>query len=113
MKVICSKNNLSKGIQTVQNVVSTKTTLPILSHILLETKENQLRLASTNLETGIECLIPAKILEKGGITVPARKIGDIVRELPEAEVNLTAKDKMITLDCQKGKIGRASCRERV
>ena len=102
MKVVCSKINLSKGIQTVQNIVSTKTTLPILSHILLETKENQLRLASTNLETGIECFIPAKILYKGGITVPARKIGDIVRELPDAEVNITTKDKMVTLDCQKG-----------
>lgn len=102
MKILCSRVELSKGIQTVQNIVSTKTTLPILSHILMETKENQLRLASTDLETGIECLIPAKILEKGGITVPARKIGEIVRELPEAEVNLTVKDKMITLDCQKG-----------
>ncbi len=102
MRIICSKADLFKGIQTVQNIVSTKTTLPILSHILLETKENQLRLVSTNLETGIECLIPAKILEKGGITVPARKIGEIVRELPEAEVNLTVKDKIIILDCQRG-----------
>lgn len=102
MKIVCSKLDLSRGIQTVQNVVSTKTTLPILSHILLETRENQLRLASTDLETGIECLIPARILEEGGITVPARKIGEIVRELPETEVNITLNDKIITLDCQKG-----------
>ncbi len=102
MKIVCSKFDLSKGIQTVQNVVSTKTTLPILSHILMETKENQLRLASTDLETGIECLIPAKILEEGGITVPARKLGEIVRELPESEVNITVNEKIITLDCQKG-----------
>ena len=102
MRVTCSKVDLSKGIQTVQNIVSTKTTLPILSHILLETRENQLRLVSTDLETGIECLIPAKILEPGGITVPARKIGEIVRELPEAEINLSMKDLMVTLTCRKG-----------
>lgn len=102
MKVVCSKADLSKGIQTVQNVISTKTTLPILSHILLETKDKQLRLVSTDLETGIECLVPARILEPGGISVPARKIGEIVRDLPEAEVHLSVKEGMITIDCQKG-----------
>jgi len=99
MRIVCSKSDISKGIQVVQNIVSGKTTLPILSHILLETRGDQLCLSSTDLETGIECLIP---VETGGITVPARKIGDIVRELPEAEVNLTVKDKMITLKCRKG-----------
>ncbi len=102
MRITCSKAELFKGIQTVQNIVSTKTTLPILSHILMEAKDNQLRLASTDLETGIECLIPVKVIEKGGITVPARKIGEIVRDLPDAEVNLTVKDQTITLDCEKG-----------
>ncbi len=92
MRIVCSKSDISKGIQVVQNIVSGKTTLPILSHILLETRGDQLCLSSTDLETGIECLIPAKVVETGGITVPARKIGDIVRELPEAEVNLTVKD---------------------
>lgn len=102
MRIICLKTDLFKGVQTVQNIVSTKTTLPILSHILLETKKNQLRLVSTNLEIGVECFIPAKILEEGGVAVPARKIGDIVRELPEMEVDLAVKDKVITLHCQRG-----------
>lgn len=102
MEVVCSKTNLVKGIQTVQNIISTKAALPILSHILLETKNKQLRLVSTDLETGIECFIPANILKPGGITIPARKIREIVRELPEAEVSLSVKEGMITINCQKG-----------
>lgn len=102
MKVICSKSDLSKGIQVVQNIISTKTTLPILSHILLETKGKQLRLASTDLDMGMECLVPARILREGGITVPARKIGEIVRELPEANIDITIKDEIATIDCGKG-----------
>lgn len=102
MKIICSKSDLSKGIQVVQNIISTKTTLPILSHILLETKGEQLRLASTDLDMGIECLIPARVLEEGGITVPARRIGGIVRELPETDINITMKDEIMTIDCGKG-----------
>ncbi len=102
MKVICSKADLSKGIQTVQNIISTKTTLPILSHLLFETKNNQLRLVSTDLETGIECFVPAEILEPGGIAVPARRIGEIVRDLPETEVQLSVKEGMVIINCQKG-----------
>lgn len=102
MKVICSKTDLFRGIQTVQNIISAKTTLPILSHLLLETKENQLRLVSTDLETGIACLVPAEVLEPGGIAVPARKIGEIVRDLPETGVHLDVKEGVITINCQKG-----------
>ena len=101
MKVICSKTELVNGIQTVQGAISTKTTLPILSNLLIETEKSGLHLAATNLEVGIECLIPAKIIEPGGITVPARKIGEIVRELPEAEVGITTQNNSLIIDCQK------------
>lgn len=102
MEIVCLKTDLVKGIQTVQNIISARSTLPILSHIFMETKDKQLRLVSTDLETGIECFIPANILSPGAITIPARKIGEIVRELPEAEVNLSVKEGMVTIGCQKG-----------
>ncbi len=101
MNINCSKSELAKGIQIVQGAISSKTTLPILSNLLLETQESELHLAATDLEVGIECLVPAKVIEPGGITVPARKIGEIVRELPEAEVNITTKNSSVTLECQK------------
>ena len=63
MQIVCSKAELIKGIQTVQAAVSTKSTLPILSNILLETQTNQLKLASTDLQVGVRCLINA---EKNG-----------------------------------------------
>lgn len=102
MKVICSKADLFKGIQTVQNIISAKITLPILSHLLLETKGNQLRLVSTDLETGIACLIPAEVIESGGIAIPARTIGGVIRDLPDADVRLSVKKGVITINCQKG-----------
>lgn len=101
MKISCAKSELANGIQTVQGAISTKTTLPILSNLLLETDESGLHLAATDLEIGIECLIPVKVIEPGGITIPARKIGEIVRELPDVEVNITTKDNLIIIDCQK------------
>lgn len=101
MEVTCPKAELVKGIQTVQGAISTRTTLPILSNLLLETKESELHLAATDLEIGIECLIPAKITDPGGVTIPARKIGEIIRELPEAEVKISTKDSLITIKCQK------------
>lgn len=101
MRISCSKTELVKGIQAVQGAISTKTTLPILSNLLLETQEAELHLAATNLEVGIECRVPAKIMEPGGVTVPARKLGEIVRELPEAEVNITTKNNLVTVNCQK------------
>ena len=63
MQIVCSKAELLKGIQIVQSAVSTKSTLPVLSNILLETKTNQLKLASTDLEVGVRCLIKAEVVK--------------------------------------------------
>ncbi len=83
-----SQQNLFSGIQTVQNVVSTKTTLPILANILLETQNGKLRLNATDLDIGISCEIPVDIIEEGAITVPAKRFSDIVRELPSGDIHI-------------------------
>lgn len=91
MKVKTSKENLLAGIQIVQNIVSSKTTLPILSNILLETKGNKLQLNSTDLDIGISCEIPVEIMEEGAITIPVKRFGDIVRELPMEDIVISVK----------------------
>src|SRR5437773_3012011 len=93
MQIICSKAELLKGIQTVQAAVSTKSTLPVLSNILLETKTNQLKLASTDLQVGVRCIIKAEIVKEGALTIPARTFSEFIRTLREdQEIKLSADD---------------------
>ncbi len=91
MKIKVAKNNLLCGIQIVQSAVSSKVTLPILSNILLDAKDNKLKLNATDLDLGISCEIPVEIVEEGGITIPAKKFSDIVREFPDGEIVIWAK----------------------
>jgi len=91
MKIKLSKEDLLSGIQTVQNIVSPKTTLPILSNMLLETRNNAIKMNTTDLDIGISCEVPVNILEEGSITIPAKKFSDIIRELPPGEVTILVK----------------------
>ena len=91
MKIKTTKENLLIGIQAVQNIVSSKATLPILSNMLIETKANALKLNTTDLDIGISCEIPVSIQEEGGITIPAKRFSDIVRELPPGDAVITTK----------------------
>ncbi|QEK10884.1 DNA polymerase III subunit beta [Crassaminicella thermophila] len=88
MKIICNQRILSSSINTVQKAVSSKTTLPILKGILLETCGQQLKLVGTDLEIGIENYIDAEIISKGAIVLSARILGDIIRKLPDEDVEI-------------------------
>ncbi len=102
MKIKLSKEQLLNGIQIVQNIVSTKTTLPILSNMLLETRSGHIKLNTTDLDIGISCEIPVDTLEEGAITIPAKRFGDIVRELPSGDVIISAKkNNQIDIEGQK------------
>ncbi len=94
MKISVSKDNLLKGIQVVQNAVSNKSTLPILSHILLEVKKNEIRLTATDLEIGVSVKVEGEVVEEGAITLPAKKFSEIIKELPN--------DKVINIFIKKG-----------
>ncbi len=85
------KDILLNGIQTVQNIISSKVTLPILSNILLELKNETLRLNGTDLDIGISCELPVETVEEGGITIPAKRFSDVIRELPSGKVTIHAK----------------------
>jgi DNA polymerase-3 subunit beta len=95
MKLSVSKEKLLEGLQTVQNVVSTRTTLPILSNVLLEAEDGQLRLTTTDLDVGMRGSIEATIEKPGAATLPARRLFTIVRELPSAEILLEVDSKSI------------------
>ena len=91
MKIKLNKDQLLAGIQIVQNIVSAKATLPILSNILLESKNNVLKLNTTDLDIGICCELPVNIYEEGAITIPAKRFSDIVRELPPGDIIIHAR----------------------
>lgn len=96
------KKEFVKGLSLMQSVAGRKTTLPILSHILLEWDKNSLYLTGTDLETGIREELPAKIHQKGKASVSAKKLYEIVRELPEEAIHIQKKDNQwITLQCGK------------
>jgi len=101
MKVKVGKGILLNGIQTVQNIITTKAALPILSNILMETQHNGLRLTATDLDIGISCLMPVDIQEPGAITIPAKRFGDIIKELPAENVNITTKkNNLVTIEVE-------------
>lgn len=91
MKIKIQKENLQNGLQKAINIVSSKITLPILSNILTETRNNKLKINATDLDIGISCEIPVETLEEGAITIPAKRFSDIIRELPPGEVVIHAK----------------------
>ncbi len=85
MKINCSTEELSRGVQTIQSALSGRTTLPILLNFLLETENSQLKLVSTDLQMGVKHYVKAEVENEGSITIPAKKFADILHTLPEAQ----------------------------
>jgi DNA polymerase-3 subunit beta len=83
VNVICGRDELLKGVQLVSPITSSKSTLPILSNFLFETSGNNIKLLATDLEISTQCLIKGEVVEEGGVTIPAKRFADIIKELPE------------------------------
>lgn len=90
MKVRIGRDELLTGLQRVQGVVEKRNTMPILSNILLEAKPEGAEIVATDLEIGMRGLYKATVLAPGGVTVSARKLYEIIKELPAGEIELTA-----------------------
>lgn len=97
MKITCKQQDLSRGLSAVSHAVSNRSTLPILSNILLATDQGRLKLSATNLEIGINCWVDAQIQEEGSTTIPAKLLTDLVSRLPQAPVDLAVADDSHTL----------------
>jgi DNA polymerase-3 subunit beta len=101
MKFGIERDVLVKGIQTVQNAINTKSTLPILSNILIEAEEESITLIATDLDIGIISKIPVKPNITGSITIPAKKFSDIIKELPAADISISVKkNNAVNIECQ-------------
>src|SRR5689334_22810008 len=88
MEFTVSKSELVRELSLSQGVVEKKTTIPILSNVLLEAAGDRISLTATDLELGIRCSCPARVKREGSGTVPAKKLLDYVRLLPEGDVNM-------------------------
>ena len=96
MKIIIAKDKIISGLQAVQSVVSTRTTLPILSNVLLRAEEGKLEFTVTDLDVTVACAVEAKIEKPGATTVPVKKLFDIVRELNGGDIEIEKDEKNIT-----------------
>ena len=85
MKVRIGRDELLTGLQRVQGVVEKRNTMPILSNILLEAKQDGAEIVATDLEIGMRGLYKATVLKTGGVTISARKLFEIIKELPSGE----------------------------
>jgi DNA polymerase-3 subunit beta len=88
MKLTCLQENLKRGLSIVSHAVAGKSTLPVLSNILLATDNGRLKLAATNLELGITCWIGSKVDVEGAVTIPAKLMSDLVGNLPNDRIVL-------------------------
>lgn len=93
LKVSCPQHDLAEMVSIVARGVSGRSTQPIQSNVLLEAKDQKLRLAASDLEyLNIEGVLPVDVVEEGATTVPSDKLGEIMARLPNADVRLTGKE---------------------
>jgi DNA polymerase-3 subunit beta len=102
MKVSVLQENLAYGLNIVSRAVSPRSTLPVLSNVLVATDEGRLRLSATNLELGITCWIGAKIEEEGSTTVPARTFTELVGTLSDQQVEMSLSVRTQNLNIKSG-----------
>jgi len=101
MKFVCEKEKILKGINSVINGVSTKTTMPILEGILIQTNDNELKLTSYDLEIGIEYILDSNIIEQGTTVVNAIMFSEIIRKLPNSEIQIRINENdLLEIECE-------------
>lgn len=100
MKIEIAKQDLLEAVNKVKSVVPPRTALPILSHILFEAENGQLRLSATDLKVGVECTVDCKVDEEGALTVLAQRLASVLPELPDRPVSITLGDSnSVVLEC--------------
>ncbi|TFG54448.1 MAG: DNA polymerase III subunit beta [Gemmatimonadales bacterium] len=104
MKLTITREQLQEGLVAVAASVPAKTTLPVLSNVLLEAGSNGLHLSGTDLDIAVSTTVAASVEDEGAITLPARKLVEIVRELPSASIRLaTAGEQRVTIECGRSR----------
>ena len=104
MKLSVLQENLNRGLGTVSRAVATRSTLPITTHVLLQTDDSRLRLVATNLEIVISCWIAAKVEVEGAITVPARMLNEFVGSLQPDTIEMELDPSTRQLDVVSARV---------
>ncbi len=100
MKISFNKNDLTYAVNVVQSIVNPQSSLPILSNILIEANiGGEVEFISSDLETCVRCTIPADVSGEGKVTIPASKLVDIVRVVPEDSVHMEEEEKRLKIQC--------------
>lgn len=103
MRLSCVQENLAKGLAAVGRAVATRSTLPVLGNVLIETDQGRLKLAATNLEIGVTCWVGAMIESDGSLTIPGKLLGDLVSSLSaDRRINLATKSNSLHVTVEGG-----------
>lgn len=101
MKIVCEKDKILKALNSVTKAVANKTTMPILEGILIQTNDNEIKFTSYDLELGIEYIMDAQVIEQGNTVVNATMFSEIIRKLPNTEINITLNEQnLLVIECE-------------
>ena len=101
MKIVCEKEKILKAINSVTKAVATKTTMPILEGILIQTNDKEVKLTTYDLDIGIEYIIDAEVENQGSTVVNAIMFSEIIRKLPDADIKISLNDKnLLVIECE-------------
>jgi DNA polymerase-3 subunit beta len=103
MKFSITREALQSGLGAVASAIPTRTTLPVLSNILVRAEDGSLQLSGTDLDISVSLSVPADVSEPGAVTVPAKKLVEISRVLEDAPVRVTADGAQVSLECGKSR----------
>ena len=104
MKFTITREQLQEGLSAVAAAVPAKTTLPVLANVLVEATKQGLRLSGTDLDIAVSTIVPAEVDADGAVTLPAKKLVDIARELPSGPVRFTAAgEARVGIECGRSK----------
>jgi len=104
MKFTISREKLQEGLQAVTAAVPAKTTLPVLANLLVETTDRGIRFSATDLDIAVSTEVSADVETPGAITIPAKKLSEIARELPPSPVKIAASgEQRVTIECGRSK----------
>jgi DNA polymerase-3 subunit beta len=104
MRLTISREKLQEGLAAVIASIPAKTTLPVLANILVETTERGIKLSGTDLDIAVSTEVNADIESAGAVTIPARKLAEIARELSPSPVKITAVgEQRVTLECGRSR----------
>jgi DNA polymerase III subunit beta len=100
MELVVAKADLQKELQLCQGIVEKRSTIPILSNVLLRARGDALELAATDLDVTLESRIPARVVSEGGVTLEAKRLFDVIRSLPDEEISIVLEENFwVRIEC--------------